>query len=205
MKKIGKYAVLFIWAVMVFTGCGQQKLPENVERDTLIVMKSGEILYHLTGDFDKNYYDLGELTSMATDEADAFNQSNPVENGTAVVVEKVEKMQNAPERVVITYRFSDCRMMSKFLDDGEIYYGSVSTAVENGYGTGDALLSVKDGSMVALGELEKSDSYRLLVTDLRADIYCPGKIKAISEGIVIREDGSANCFGADGLTVILLK
>ena len=75
----------------------------------------------------------------------------------------------------------------------------------NGFHTDAAMKSVKDGSVLDAGLQGQSDGDYLLVTDIKADIYCPGKVAYISEGAVVNGDGSISSSEAEGFVYILLE
>ncbi len=45
----------------------------------------------------------------------------------------------------------------------------------------------------------------LVVTDMKANIYCSGTVTHVSSGAVLNKDGSVDTSGVEGLVYILLK
>jgi len=201
--------------VMFLAGCGEAKLPDVIKTQTVFISKDGQITLWLVMEFDGENYKLSELTSMAMEEAAEFNEGRAVEK--AVSVEKVETLADGSGKVAVTYQFGDWKSCTEFIGNelfygtNELFYGTVSEAVSEGYGTRAILRNVKDNtleyfsSMCTEEALKQTSGKYLIVTDVKANVYCPGKVEYISDGAVVNEDGSVNTFGVEGLAYILLK
>lgn len=202
MKSRKRLAALLCLISVCFAGCGQAKVPETIEKSTIIVSDKGQITVHLVEDFDKTYYDLSELTAMARDEAAEYNKSKQKEEAEGVAVEQVELLE--PAKVKLTYRFGNWENYTEF-NEGQFFYGTVNEADENGYLSGVSLKSVKDGSQMNEEQLKENGDRKLIITDADMDIYCPGKVIYISENAAVNEDGSVATAKAEGLVYILIK
>lgn len=200
MKRLKQLTALFCLMSVWFTGCGQAKVPETIEASTVIVSDKGQVTAHLVADFDKSYYDLAELTSMAEAEATEFNEAKQSED--KVVVERAELLGDA--RVMLTYRFDTWETYTEF-NEGQLFYGTVNEAEEKGYISGIALKSVKDGSVLSEEQLKQYGDKEVIITDADADIYCPRKVAYVSEGVSVNEDGSIAAAQAEELVYILMK
>lgn len=201
MKKLGKAALAVWFCIVLLAGCGEAKVPDVVTAPTVAVSKEGEVRVWQVGEFDKSYYNLAELGNMASQEAQDYNSAAGKE---AVTVEKAESLEDGSGRVVVCYRFDNWESCSGFGED-TLFYGTVKEAAVNGFYTDAAMKSVKDGSVLDAGLLGQSEGDYLLVTDMKADIYCPGKVTYISEGAVVNGDGSISSSEAEGLVYILMK
>ncbi len=201
MKRLGKVA-LAVWFCIVFlAGCGEAKVPDVVTVPTVAVSKEGEVRVWQVGEFDKSYYNLAELGNMASQEAQDYNSAAGKE---AVTVEKTESVEDGSGKVVVCYKFDNWESCSGF-GENTLFYGTVKEAAVNGFHTDAAMKSVKDGSVLDAGFQGQSDGDYLLVTDIKADIYCPGKVAYISEGAVVNGDGSISSSEAEGFVYILLE
>ena len=201
MKRLGKVA-LAVWFCIVFlAGCGEAKVPDVVTVPTVAVSKEGEVRVWQVGEFDKSYYNLAELGNMASQEAQDYNSAAGKE---AVTVEKTESVEDGSGKVVVCYKFDNWESCSGF-GENTLFYGTVKEAAVNGFHTDTAMKSVKDGSVLDAGLPGQSDGDYLLVTDIKADIYCPGKVAYISEGAVVNGDGSISSSEAEGFVYILLE
>ena len=86
-----------------------------------------------------------------------------------------------------------------------MFYGTVQEALSEGYGSKVIMKNVKDNTLFTEEQLRQAGESRLIVTDMGAKIYCPGKVAYISDGAKLNEDGSVDTFGVEGLAYILLK
>jgi hypothetical protein len=197
MKKIGKFAVSICLCMVLLTGCGGAKVPDVVDKPAVSVGGEGGVTVWQTGEFGETYYNVAELAAMAEQEAADYNAEKGKE--AAVTVEKVEAL--AGGSVVVAYRFDGWESCSDYTGE-TFFFGTVQQAGMNGFDTGNAAMkSVKDGSQQAAWDADK----KVLITDMKADIYCPGRVESISEGASVNEDGSIKPSGEDGLVYILLK
>lgn len=202
MKKSGRIMLLFCLCMVFLAGCGEAKVPDVVDKPTVAIGREGEITVWQIGDFDKSYYNVAELANMAAEEVKEYNAAKGSET---VVVEKAENLEDGSGRVVVAYRFDGWESCTDFCEDG-IFFGTVKEAALNGFDTAAAgnLKSVKDGTPYSGGSLQEEDR-KLIVTDMKANIYCPGKVIYISEGVAMNQDGSISCAETDGLVYILLQ
>lgn len=204
MNKYRKFAAAVCVLAVVLAGCGQPGAPDTVEETTIVVDKSGTVTYHLVGDFEKKYYSLSELTSMAVEEAAEFGAAENPGEVRPVTVDKVETIPGNEGRVAVTYRFDGTGSFSEFTGQN-LFFGSVNDAVNQGYTAKAVLRSVKDGTLKTGEWLEQDGEKLIIITDARAVIYCPAKAAYVSDGLSIREDGSIDASQAEGTVYILLK
>lgn len=188
--------------MLSLSGCGQTGIPEEIESSAVAVSKKGQIEVHLIGEFSEPYYDLSGLTLLAMEEADEFNAEKKSEDDSVpVTVEGVE--MSGETRVKVSYRFDNWKSYTEFNDD-ELFYGTVSEAAEKGYISGVVLKSVKDGTLMNEEQLKQEDRM-MIITNVPADIYCPGKVTHISDGAALNKDGSVAAAEAEKMVFILLK
>ncbi len=208
MEKFGKIAVLCL-CVFFLAGCGNTKMPETIEDQTIFVSREGQITLWLVDEFGRTDYKLSELTAAAVEEAAQFNAGKT--QGAAVAVEKVEELADGSGRVAITYKFGDWKSCTEFIGNDlfygteEFFYGTVKDAMAQGYGGRVILKNIKNNTLYTEEQLKQAPDKYLIITDMKANIYCPGMVAYISDGAVLNEDGSVNTFGVEGLAYILLK
>lgn len=210
MRKIGKMIFVLSLCFVFLAGCGEAEVPEIVNTTSIAVGADGQITLWLIGEFDNADYTVSELASKAREEAARFNSSRENKTAEAVRVEKVEAVADGGNKVAVVYQFpgwSECAEFignESFFGTNCFYFGTAGDAASNGYELDVSLRSIKDNTLLSAGELEQSDK-KLLITDMGAYIYCPGRVAYISEGATVNEDGSINSFNAEGLVYILLK
>lgn len=209
MKKGRIFAAVLCLVAAVLAGCGQTKAPETITDTTLVVERNGSLTYYLVGEFDKNYYDLDELTAMVQEEAAKFNAGRRAkEAGTAMAVEGVGYQTAGSSRVVITYRFDGGESFDQFLNEytKESYFnGTLQEAAEKGYLDGVELQGAKDGKLMTQEQMKKNGTARLIITDVKASFYCPARVTWLSGGLSLGEGGSVDTSGVEGLAYIVFK
>lgn len=185
MNKTKTTLLLFGITLLFLSGCGQQKAPTNIDAATILVGKEGNISYYLTDEFDKEYYSLDELRSMAESEVSDYNSSNGFDK--LITVDKVE--QSEEKKVVVAYSFPDKEIFSDFT--GTFFeYDTVENARLTGYMKEGMNLVGKDGifttSQEAFLYLAKN---HVVIADAGTVIYTPYKVQYYSEGATLRADG----------------
>ncbi len=204
MRKCGKFAAICCMLGVLLTGCGESGAPDTEEKSTLIIDKNGGVAYHLVEEFAEDYYELSELETMASEEAANFNKTKQNEEKKPVNVEKVELLANDPKKVTVQYSFRDVGCFSEFTGSA-LFYSTVSEAMSRGYRIEATLNSVADDIALTEELLQSHGDSRIVITDIKTTIVCPFKVTHLSEGVSLREDGSVDTTGAEGIVYILLK
>lgn len=201
MRRFVRLVAVFILLAVMFSGCGQATVTEDIQKTTLVIDNKGGVTAYLVGEFDKSYYDLSELTAMARDEAAEFSAGKS--GSAAVTVEKVETAQDR-SRVVVEYVFDGTESYQDFLGE-RLFYGTVSEAIAQGYCRGVELKNVNDGSLLSEDDLAGEAKKHLIVTNAAAVIYCPDKVSHIGGEAFLNQDGSVDTTQTEGVAYILLK
>lgn len=209
MKKGRIFAAVLCLAAILLAGCGQTKTPETITDTTVVVNRNGSLTYYMVGEFNKNYYNLEELTAMVQEEAAKFNESRSAGGSDKpVVVESVAYQTAGSSRVVISYRFDGGESFGRFTEEyteESYFYGTLQEAADKGYLDGVTLKSTKDGSPISQEQMEKNGSARLIITNVKAQFYCPTQVTWLSGGLSTGEGGSVNTTGVEGLVYIVFK
>ncbi|MBR1931171.1 MAG: hypothetical protein IJ833_06820 [Lachnospiraceae bacterium] len=203
MKKVGRIGV-FACLALLFAACGQAKLPETVDVTSLAVTDDGEVLSYLVDEFDKDYYSITDLTSMAMEEATEYNESHSDSSDTyPVTVNKVEMLSDSEGKVVLSHKFDSTETYARY-NDQVLFYGTVGDAILAGYDLSGGVKNVKDGSVINEEQMMQDGGRKVLITDVKAVLYAPGRVAAISDG-VYNENGTVDTAKAQGNVIILLK
>lgn len=209
MKKGRVFAAVLCLAAFLLAGCGQTKTPETITDTTVVVNKNGSLTYYMVGEFNKNYYNLEELTAMVQGEAAKFNESRSAGGSNRpMVVESVAYQTAGSSRVVISYRFDSGESFGRFTEEyteENYFYGTLQEAADKGYLDGVTLKSTKDGSPISQEQMKKNGSARLIITNVKAQFYCPTQVTWLSGGLSTGEGGSVNTTGVEDLVYIVFK
>ena len=198
----GRIAAVICLCLIFLTGCGEAKVPDVVDTPSVAVSKEGEVTVWQVGLFDKADYVLSELQTMATQEAAQFNSDSG--KASAVTVDKVEALEGGSGKVVVAYRFDGWESASAFLEE-ELFFGTASEAALAGRTAGMTLESVKDGAPYSEEQLGQDADEKVVITDIKANIYCPGKVTHITPGASVNSDGSIDTSGVEGAVCILYR
>lgn len=191
--------------MLLLTGCGQVKTPEDLSVPAISVSSKGEVTAWLVEDFDKDYYNLSELSSMVAQEAAAFNSSHrTADDADAMKVVSITETEDGSQKVVLVLQFADTAAYSEYMGM-DLFYGTVTDAHTAGCNLDVTLTSVKDGTMIdKIGIYERGTSHILIVQD-KVRIYGPAKPQYLSAGAVMNEDGSVEASAAEEYTYIIMK
>ena len=217
MKKMRMPGAILVLFAILLSGCGKSKVPKDIRESTLVIDSNSRVTAYLVEEFDKNYYNLSELTTMAQMQAAEF---------AGVQFVSVENVQDDNSRVVINYQFDETDSYEKFTGD-ELFYGTVAEVIQQGYDSGISMLSVKDGSILTTEKLlQKLGQHFIIYYPIpvkpeevklnpeseehrQISIYCPEAVEYVSQGAVVNQDGSITIswvLGNDYIPVyILLK
>lgn len=203
MKRCAGLAVVVcLWALSL-AGCQKSSVPDMPEESTVSVSRKGQISAWFVEEFAEDYYSSSELTEMAVREAAEYNAAASGEK-PPVTVEKVELLPDSGKKVMVSYQFDGWKSFTAFNDE-TLFYGTVEEAVKEGFGTNVILKNAADGRLFAGDQLSRATDSYVIITDVKADIYCPRKVTHISDGVSVNEDGSIDTSGTEGLVYILMK
>lgn len=200
MKRCAGLAAVICLCTLGLAGCKGADVPGM---STVSVSRKGQISACFVEDFTEDYYSLAELTEMAVTEAAEHNAAIQGKKA-AVTVEKVELLSDDSSKIMVSYRFDGWESYTAFNRE-TMFYGTVGEAVTEGFGVDVILKSVEDGSLYAGDQLGRATDRYVIITDVKANIYCPGKVTHISEGASVNEDGSIDTSGTEGTVYILMK
>ena len=207
MKKVSRTALGIALIVLMITGCGEAKVPGTIDKPTISISKSGEVMEYLVGEIDgKDYYSLSELSSMAAEEVARYNTANQTGTTTPVKLEKAEALSTGTGNVCIVYRYDSAESYTGF-NEASLFYGTVGEAISQGYSVDISLKSAgdKQESILTADQVKQAVDKLLIIAPQGVYVYCPGKEEYISANAVMAEDGSVNGTVAEGPVYILLK
>lgn len=203
MKRCAGLAAVICLCALSLAGCQGSNVPDMPGRSAVSVSRKGQISAWFVEEFAENYYSSSELTEMAVREAAEYNASAS-DQKTPVIVEKVELLPDNSQKVMVSYQFDSWESYTAF--NGEtLFYGTVEEAIKEGFGTDVILKNIADGRLFAGDQLSQSRGRYVLITDVKADIYCPRKVTHVSDGVSVNEDGSIDTSGREGTVYILMK
>ncbi len=203
MRKNIRFGVCCL-AVLLLSGCNQEKLPEVIDQSTISISKEGRIGAYVVEEFDKEYYNITELTNMAVAEAGEYNTKNQMGDNIPIVVVNAEVIADRSDKAIIEYQFDSAETYTGY-NEGSLFYGTVADAVQKQFNLDAVLYHVKDNTILSKDQLLAASDKYLIITDEKVVIYCPKRVTYVSEGVIYNQDGSVDATKAEGLVYILLK
>lgn len=200
MKRCVRVAAVVCFCFFSLAGCNGTDVPGA---SAVSVGRKGQISAWFVEEFEEDYYSLAELTEMAEREA-AVHNAGIRGKKAAVRVEKVELLPGDVGKIGVSYWFDSWESYTDF-NEQILFYGTVGEAVRESFDLGPVLKSVKDGSLSAGDQLSRATDKYVIITDVKADIYCPREVTHISDGASVNEDGSIDTSGAEGTVYIVMK
>lgn len=191
--------------ILLLTGCGQPGAPDEITVPTISVSDKGAVTSYLVSDFDKDYYDIAELSSMVTEEAAQFNSAHKTEEGKDIVsVESVDTTKDGSSKAVVTMKFAELSAYEEY-NDTTLYYGTIAQAHEAGYDLDVELMSVKDSTSIGKKEIYEMSTRHVLIVNEKVNVICPKKPLYISSGAVLNADGTVDVTQTQGSAYIVFK
>lgn len=205
-KKMRALLAALVLCGLLLTGCGGAKVPETVTVPTISVSDKGVITSYLVGDFDKNYYNISELSKMVMDEAEKYNGTKQQEgDNVPVAVDKVEMAGDGSARAVVTLTFDSQENYKEYCKT-DFFYGTVEQALEAGYQTDTELINVKKAEDTIGGEeISQMGGKHIMILEEKATVVCPRKVLYLSQGLVMNQDGTVDATQGEGLSYIIMK
>ncbi len=188
-------AVLML-GTAVLTGCGQNE--SNVS--TISVDKDGRISYLIYEDFSKDYYDLEELSDMASAEISEYNSEYISEKINLESVESVEKDDATFVKMVMDFDSADDFTV---FNEKSLFYGTVEEARENGFTLSPSLVN-DDGEKLPEDFLDEHADRHVIITDDKTRIITPFNIEYATKGVKLNGKKEAELADVTADTVQLL-
>lgn len=188
-------AVLALGAA-ILTGCGQNES----EASTISVDRNGRIAYLIYEDFSEDYYDIQELSDMASKEISEYNSEYISEKIRLESVESVQKDDGSFAKVVMDFDSADD--FTAF-NEQSLFYGTVEEARENGFTVSSSLVD-KDGEKLPEEFLDEHADRHVIITSDKSRIITPFNIEYATKGVKLNGKKEAELADVTADTVQLL-
>ncbi len=184
-------------SALLAVGCGSS----DDNRTTIAINKDGSVQSTIYESFDKDYYDISELSDMASDEISYYNSEYI---SPKIILEEPELINDGKmAKLVMNYDSSDD--YSHF-NQVSLFYGTVQEAIDKGYSVTDNLVD-PDGNKAEAFDLEEELSHHIIITDEKVYIIAPYKISYSTLGVTITDKKEADLSNAtkDSIQLLLSK
>ncbi len=198
MKKFALCTML-LFLLLGAAGCNKVEkviTADEVTTDTILAKANGILQVATVEDFDKSYYNLGELQDFIAQKIDDYNKKA----GSDKI--KVDDVSLKGGKAIMILTYSGMDQYASFNNVTAAYFNGGIT--ENPLDMPETLVNEKDGSLASTQEVLQNGKYKVLVMTEPYDIVVDGKIKYYSENAVLSEDKTIK--GAeDGMTIVVFK
>ena len=178
-----KRNMIFLMAAMLclLSACGKET---DVDTNTVIIEKKGQITEAIVEDFEQPYYDQEELKREIEDKISQFNTQSG-DGKEAVELEKFE-LEDKVIRVNIT--FSDSDAYTSF-NEKQLFAGKAADVYARGYSF-PQMKSV-DGSQISESDVLELGDKNAVILEEQQQVKVHGKITHISDGISLVDEKTA--------------
>ena len=193
-KKTLLMTVAAATALLTMTGCGEK----SREVTTVTIDKEGHISNVIYEEFDKDYYDAGELSDMASKEISEYNAEYI---SPKITLDGVEvKEENSFAKVAMTY--DSASDFSNFNDEN-LFYGTIEEAQAAGYRVSDELID-NNGVKIEGSFAQDHPDRHIIITNDKSNIVTPFDIEYMSKGVSLNGKKEAILSNATAESIQLL-
>ena len=198
IRIITPVAVLMLGAV-ILTGCGQKESTVS----TISIDKDGRISYLIYEDFSKDYYDLKELSDMASAEISEYNSEYISEKIKLESVESVEKDDSSFVKMVMDFDSADDFTV---FNEESLFYGTVEEARQNGFTVSSSLVD-EGGEKLPDDFLDEHSDRHVIITNDKSRIITPFNIEYVTKGVKLigKKEAELADTTADSIQLLLSK
>ena len=170
MRKVVS-TLMLLTLIAGLVGCGQEKAPEV---STLSFNKAGEIVHHVVGKADQNYYQIetADLESFAASRVAEYCADSGEES---VILNAVEEKDGS---IVMDFKYASAEDYSDF-NHRILYVGSLENAAGEGYELEAVPFVSADGQAVEIGYIDDREKKKIVVLETKSGeemmINLPGK------------------------------
>ncbi len=194
IKKIPVLTFAMITGLFALSGCGERANAVT----SVSIDKDGKITNIIYEEFDKDYYDLDELSDMAASEISEYNveYSSP-----KVSLEKAELVEDGA-RARLSMSYESASDYSHF-NQVSLFYGTVEEAVNKGYTISKSLVDAS-GNKIDEAFIDEHPDRHIIITTDKSNIKTPYNIEYMSNGVILSDKKEAVVSAVTTDTVQLL-
>ena len=208
MKKIKRMIAglgVILVTFLALSGCGKEEGWEKWTATQMAVEKDGTVICCIVDSFEKQYYDIDELTGMVVKEAAEFNGKNKQGAGTPVTVLDVSRLEGAQDLVRVTWKFEQAKYYALFQNE-TMYYETLEEAVNEKHVFKGAVLTGQGGSLTIDDDaVKKHGTKHVLITNAKTVIHLPHDVLYYGSGAMLQKDGSVDLRASSDEVIMILS
>jgi len=198
MRKLLLCSILLL-CLTGFTGCAKEDInltAEEIDTNTLLAKNNGVIQTAIVEEFNKDYYNLNELSEFVTEEINTYNQASGVKN---VILEDLELKGN---KVILILSYTGMRHYAEFNQVMAAYFNGGNKDIE--IALPSTLINAKKETSENTADVIQNEKYKVLILDEPYEVIVDGKIQYYSDNA--KNVGKNKLQSADdGMTVIVFQ
>ena len=195
--------LLALACIGLFSGCSMltRKYDYTVEADSFYVSSTGQIKAAMIEDFDKDYYDLAELTYLAKEQVLTYNKMNygqeyyaydqltDEQKKNTLLAVAIESIEKKDDTVTIVFSYGSGKTYTEF--NGIDIQKAGGTTVYTSYlensqkKPGGSMISAKGGDPVSTEELMQKEGYLLVYVDYSTKITFEHEVEYVSSNVTV--------------------
>ncbi len=184
-------------ALACLWGCSSEEpLSTSISID-----KNGGVTNVVYEEFDKDYYDITELSDMASSEISAYNSECLSEK---ISLESLDSVNDGTYvKMVVSYKgVSDYVGFNKT----SLYYGTVQDALDRGYDVSNALVNT-EGEAIGQDGISEYLTKHIIITTDKSDFITPYNIEYYTQGVELngKKEAVLSQVSADEIQLLLSK
>ncbi len=180
---------------LTLAGCGGDKISEVT---AVTIDKDGHVSNVIYEQFDKDYYDLEELSKMAEEELEEYNSEYMTPK---ITLDKVEAVEDGTY-VRMSMNYDSASDYSNFNEE-TLFYGTIEEAEAAGYKVSDGLVDDK-GEKIDSSFAADHPERHIIITNDKANIITPFNIEYTTKGVSLVGKKEAKLADATAESIQLL-
>ena len=181
-------------ALMAMTGCGES----GKEVTTITIDKDGHVSNVIYEQFDKEYYDLQELSDMAAEEVSEYNSEYISQK---ITLDKVEAIDDG-SFARVSMKYESATDFSNFNDE-DLFFGTIEEAEAAGYKVSGELID-NNGVKIESSFVQDHPDRHIVITNDRSNIITPYNIEYTTKGVTLAGKKEAMLSNVTADTIMLL-
>ena len=174
-----KVCILIVTCAVMLAGCGKSEAEKyDADRNTLFVQSDSSIISTIIDTLGEDHYDVAELEEFAKNEIEGYNY-NVLEEAVSLV-----SFASEGDKVKLIMKYTSAEHYYDFNTE-EMYLGSVSSAMSDGYMFETGFVDYKELKEAALIDVTGNTSSKVLIMEPSEEmvISLPSKVIYISSHV----------------------
>lgn len=195
-KRIFEIFIL-VFALLSLAGCSSEE--EDFEETTIRVGRKGKVTENIVEPFDKDYYDINELSVEFNDSVSKYNESI----GSDEI--RLKKIELADSKVYVDLDFNGPSDYERFIGE-KLFVGTISDAYDNGYTMDVVLKGTKSGDKIGKVQIMGMKDKDIIILSEHVRIKTFRDIAYVSANVDVLDSREARVLSeSDGLAYLILE